>query len=172
MALSDRLQLVASETANMRDVLDHPAFKSDPFGAIQAHLQSTVDAQHAKADERRRERVERNGGGDLARETPLVYNKERWTNPHFIAYGKVAKKKGKMWGAMMGSSKAAKRGSDGSSGGGTGTAGQRTKNAAATRRGSRHYGYDDADSAAAVVKTHCNGAFFKQYIVQSGNNII
>ena len=58
-----RLQLVADETANMRDVLDHPAFKSDPFGAIQAHLQSTVDAQHAKADERRRERVERNGGG-------------------------------------------------------------------------------------------------------------
>lgn len=43
-------------------MLEHPSFISDPFGALKAHLNSTVDAQQEKAKEERDVRVERNGG--------------------------------------------------------------------------------------------------------------
>jgi len=41
-----RLKLVAEETANLADVIAHPAFKADPFAALSAHLNATVDQQH------------------------------------------------------------------------------------------------------------------------------
>ena len=58
-----------------------------------------------------------------------MYNKPVWLNPHFIAHGKVSKTKGKMWAAMMGSSRS-ERGESGagpSSGGGGAVSGSKKK---------------------------------------------
>ena len=72
---------------------------SDGLGTVGEAVSSTVSS---------------GGAGLKKKEAPeLVYNKERWHNPHFVAYGKVAKKKGKMWASMMGSSSKAAEGQAG-----------------------------------------------------------
>lgn len=38
-----RQELVAEESAHLRDVLAHPAFKANPFAALQEHLANTVE---------------------------------------------------------------------------------------------------------------------------------
>jgi len=75
---------------------------SDGLGTVGEAVSSTVSS---------------GGAGLKKKEAPeLVYNKERWHNPHFVAYGKVAKKKGKMWASMMGSSSKAAEGQAGGKG--------------------------------------------------------
>ncbi|KAL1515576.1 hypothetical protein AB1Y20_002196 [Prymnesium parvum] len=46
-----RQQLVVEETQHLQAVLDHPAFKADPFAALQEHLNNTVAPS---TDERKR----------------------------------------------------------------------------------------------------------------------
>lgn len=48
----------------MMEVMEHPDFVHDPFGALSLHIEATVQQQNSRADEKRAERVERNGGGD------------------------------------------------------------------------------------------------------------
>ena len=43
-----RQKMVADETAQMQQVIQHPAFIADPFGALQQHLANTVGAGGGK----------------------------------------------------------------------------------------------------------------------------
>lgn len=51
-----RQKLVAEETEHMQQVLQHPAFVADPFGALQEHLANTMAAMEDKAKERSQRR--------------------------------------------------------------------------------------------------------------------
>ena len=51
----------------MLDVIEHPAFIADPFAALSAHLETTVDQQNSRALEKKIERVQKNGGDAAVR---------------------------------------------------------------------------------------------------------
>jgi len=47
-----RQEMVAEESAHLRDVLSHPAFQANPFAALQEHLANTV-GQPSEKEERK-----------------------------------------------------------------------------------------------------------------------
>ena len=49
MTSKARSRIVVQETAHLKQVLDHPAFKTDPIAALSEHVRNIVDASNAEA---------------------------------------------------------------------------------------------------------------------------
>lgn len=61
-----RSRIVVQETAHLQQVLDHPAFKADPFAALNEHIRNIVDASNANAHASS-QHPQHQAGGALAR---------------------------------------------------------------------------------------------------------
>mmetsp|Transcript_113381 Transcript_113381/g.315346 ORF Transcript_113381/g.315346 Transcript_113381/m.315346 type:complete len:144 (-) Transcript_113381:68-499(-) len=53
-----RKGLMSNEIERMGLVMEHPAFKENPFGAIQEHLKNTLAAQKEKRDQEAKKKAE------------------------------------------------------------------------------------------------------------------